>query len=568
MDIFKKELTHQSISVDARGFPGDGGVIGAEGATTKIPEATAQMNRYKHIARHDEKERDKSSLLNAKGMKSEDISSSHINGHNNKFTSTATATGNMTGSDKALSVTSSMIKEQKGATRRPANSKTSRDKPRGVATGLSSLAKTDTASSGATSRRQPVGVRHQSDNRFIKPKPKSPTKPVHLPSSLTAPTASSVSKVHDSQSSHRIQQGTRSTLSTSSQSFQKLTEGRGNPQYSAASSPRPSLGPPPSKSLLPIAASKRPSNIDEGFLARMMRPTRSSSSRIADRVPLTPPKRTNQRSGGRQHSGSSDRASARSVSSRGSHTKKIPTIELSDRTSPLIIEAVHLAAVTKPRVDTAEDEYKNHDSLDRMVHVSQAGLNNHAGKSASAMISVNETVPDTSTTTTTEDSSTMVPKMAKLRDHDNTCGHIAMMSIEPEFASEDRESQARQAEGHTIPDAPASLTVPHRDAGSADDLLATVNAQTSETSSQVAEVENTDSKGNLQEQVASKTHLLLPKPMVEVFETATMLSATSSQSSTIRDDKKEYVVPEPVFRGPQTSDGHIAGGEHSHENLG
>ncbi|QPG95788.1 hypothetical protein C2857_002060 [Epichloe festucae Fl1] len=473
----------------------------------------------------------------------------------------------MTGADKASSVSSSMIREHKGATRWPANSKTSRDKLRGVATGSSSLAKTDTASSGATSRRQPVGVRHQSYNRFIKPKPKSPTKPVHLPSSLTAPTASSVSKVHDSQSSHRIQQGTRSILSTSSQSFQKLTEGRGNHQYSAASSPRPSGGPPPSKSLPPIAASKRPSNIDESFLARMMRPTQSSSSRIADRVPLTPPKRTNQRSGGRQHSGSSDRASARSVSSRGSHTKKTPAIELSDRTSPLLIEAVHLAAVTKPRVDTAEDKYKNHDSLDRMVHVSQAGLNNHADEGAPEMISVNETVPDTSTTTTTENSLRMIPKMAKLRDHDNTCGHNAMMSIEPEFPSKDREFQARQAEGHTVPDAPMSLTVPHRDAGSAGDLLATVNEQTSETSSQVAEVENTDPKGNLQEQIASKTHLLLPKPMVEVFETATMLSATSSQSPTVRDDKA-YVVPEPLFRGPQTSDGQIAEGEHSYENLG
>ncbi|TAQ91185.1 hypothetical protein B7494_g560 [Chlorociboria aeruginascens] len=127
---------------------------------------------------------------------------------------------------------------------------------------------------------------------FVKPKPRSPTKPITLPASLTAHTASSGSKTSSGgqpptsrpSTSRASQHGVTRSLSRASNTAPKPT----------ASKSRPSLGPPPttvrkqpSRQSLPSTA-----HADEGFLARMMRPTASSASKTADGNPITPPKKT------------------------------------------------------------------------------------------------------------------------------------------------------------------------------------------------------------------------------------------------------------------------------------
>lgn len=163
-----------------------------------------------------------------------------------------------------------------------------------------SAARSKPMTSTTANKPQPLKIAGNSDSGFVKPKPKSPTKPVNLPSSLLAPTASSVSKGGAPRQSLSRQSGslqnpsapahssTRASLSTTSTSAQHIKR-----HGSVIGRPRPSVGPPPSKAIHPEAsAGKRQSHVDEGFLARMMRPTQASSSKTADKNTLTPPKKT------------------------------------------------------------------------------------------------------------------------------------------------------------------------------------------------------------------------------------------------------------------------------------
>ncbi|KAI4254841.1 MAG: hypothetical protein LQ352_002862 [Teloschistes flavicans] len=129
-----------------------------------------------------------------------------------------------------------------------------------------------------------------------KPKPRSPTRPVRLPSSATAPTAASAARTGAES------QNTTSDLSKPSIS-NKLTGSKGpskpvqvNAPHPRARAPRSSLPastieskpkPKPRTSI----ASMKPAGSD--FLARMMRPTQSSASKAHDKATeqQTPPKK-------------------------------------------------------------------------------------------------------------------------------------------------------------------------------------------------------------------------------------------------------------------------------------
>ncbi|KAJ4129368.1 hypothetical protein NW768_007909 [Fusarium equiseti] len=133
-----------------------------------------------------------------------------------------------------------------------------------------------------------------SDTGFVKPKPKSPTKPVHLPASLMAPTAASGAKTgrqaRPSASSQNLSVPARPPSRASATGTGKTVKR----QPSNVGRPRPSLGPPPKKPSDP-AQVKKEAPVDESFLARMMRPTQASSSKTAEKVPTTPPKKTAKR---------------------------------------------------------------------------------------------------------------------------------------------------------------------------------------------------------------------------------------------------------------------------------
>ncbi|RYP13256.1 hypothetical protein DL767_010828 [Monosporascus sp. MG133] len=175
--------------------------------------------------------------------------------------------------------------------------------------------KTAASKPTATAGKKPAAVTPPSGTGFAKPKPRSPTRPVKLPPSLTTPTAASAAKfgngtvtaaspgrqpvsrvsgsttqnVNANPASHRshsragVSAAAGTTSGTKTLKRQSSTIGR----------PRPSLGPPPKQRAKDHPIAKREAHIDESFLARMMRPTQASASKTAEKSPLSPPRKHN-----------------------------------------------------------------------------------------------------------------------------------------------------------------------------------------------------------------------------------------------------------------------------------
>ena len=131
---------------------------------------------------------------------------------------------------------------------------------------------------------------------FHKPEPKPPTKPVQLPASLTAHTASSGSKTANATSPASRQSLSRASGSNAHDTSRTQSRAHGStadtglgrkPSTLNRSHSRPSLGPPPSALQKKPSRQSLPKEIapaDEGFLARMMRPTTASASKTAEKA--------------------------------------------------------------------------------------------------------------------------------------------------------------------------------------------------------------------------------------------------------------------------------------------
>ncbi|KIL85532.1 hypothetical protein FAVG1_11026 [Fusarium avenaceum] len=174
----------------------------------------------------------------------------------------------------------------------------------------------------ATTSKKPQPLKPTtSDTGFVKPKPKSPTKPVHLPASLTAPTAASGAKTgrqaRPTASSQTLGVPARPASRASSAGAGASAAKKVKRQPSSVGRSRPSLGPPPKKPA-EQPQTKKDAPVDESFLARMMRPTAASSSKTAEKVPTTPPKKTAKRS---SFSGTDPRPRDSSVKAPGSARK-------------------------------------------------------------------------------------------------------------------------------------------------------------------------------------------------------------------------------------------------------
>ncbi|CAG8975260.1 hypothetical protein HYALB_00007961 [Hymenoscyphus albidus] len=135
---------------------------------------------------------------------------------------------------------------------------------------------------------------------FKKPRPKSPTRPVKLPASLTAHTASSGSKTaaspprrslsRASGSSHtnslQAPAAARSPARSPSRVSTTSSVGR-KPSTTRQGGTRPSIGPPPAQAIKKktsrASLAQQPAPADESFLARMMRPTTASQGKTAEK---------------------------------------------------------------------------------------------------------------------------------------------------------------------------------------------------------------------------------------------------------------------------------------------
>ncbi|KAK7421678.1 hypothetical protein QQZ08_009852 [Neonectria magnoliae] len=222
------------------------------------------------------------------------------------------------------------------------------------------------AASTATKKPQPLKTT-ASETGFVKPKPKSPTKPIHLPASLTAPTASSVSKGASSRGTQLrpspsvgtlnapVRPISRASVSTAGTTAGGKTVKR---KDSTIGRSRPSLGPPPKKGNTDAPVVKKDAPVDESFLARMMRPTQSSSSKTTEKVPITPPRKTSSRpsfSGAEHRETHSRLGSAKKPTRRQGGSSVASEYAGSKETSPSpAVEAATTVAVTLATVPIPE----------------------------------------------------------------------------------------------------------------------------------------------------------------------------------------------------------------------
>ncbi|KAK4032822.1 hypothetical protein C8A01DRAFT_40734 [Parachaetomium inaequale] len=160
-------------------------------------------------------------------------------------------------------------------------------------------------SAGPSSIKKPPPLQSSpASTGFVKPKVKSPTRPVKLPPGLTTHTASSGSKVNAPRQSLSRASGStlpadalgrpasRASGSTAGSASNKAAPVRGlRRQSSTINRPRPSLGPPPKQPAKDHPPTKREKEVDQGFLARMMRPTAASASKTTGRVHTSPPRK-------------------------------------------------------------------------------------------------------------------------------------------------------------------------------------------------------------------------------------------------------------------------------------
>ncbi|KAF7956045.1 hypothetical protein EAE96_004966 [Botrytis aclada] len=209
------------------------------------------------------------------------------------------------------------LQKSKTPEKKPVVSAKTPDKKPAKKTSSTSLAPSNGARASSKPRsasRPAVKTRNPSSppqSGLSKPKPRSPTRPVQLPASLLAPTASSGSKGATStpparQTQSRASGAIKNETAPRSQSragsaprSSATTAKSSHPPVSRSASQvkkgttRPSLGPSSTLQRKSSAGSLPPASAplaDDGFLSRMMRPTASSASKSTDKSP--PPKRS------------------------------------------------------------------------------------------------------------------------------------------------------------------------------------------------------------------------------------------------------------------------------------
>lgn len=151
-----------------------------------------------------------------------------------------------------------------------------------------------TSSAAPVQKLPPLLPNPSSGTGFVKPKVKSPTRPVKLPPGLTSHTAASGSKVNgplQGQPVSRAGVTHPEGRSPSRAGAAVASTARTKSLSSTVSRPRPSVGLPPKQAAKDHPPARKEKDVDEGFLSRMTRPTQSSSSKTNDKTLTTPPKK-------------------------------------------------------------------------------------------------------------------------------------------------------------------------------------------------------------------------------------------------------------------------------------
>ncbi|KAI8964637.1 hypothetical protein F5Y11DRAFT_363608 [Daldinia sp. FL1419] len=269
-----------------------------------------------------------------------------------------------TSSAKASSSATSLASQKKST---PASSR-ERDVPKKAAATTS--AKPPASSSNKKPDLAPPGA------GSVKPKAKSPTRPTKLPSSIAAPTTSSASRIGNaaatpprqslSRASNNVSSATyRSSSRQSLSALSTTSNTKGlKRQNSAGSRARPSLGPPPKPVSKDHPLVKRDGHVDQSFLARMMRPTQSSSSKTAEKAPVTPPQKQStpstvqRKAAAKEITGSAKKAVARAQTATNKAKAATEQAKPAPKKAPTtkeVVPAVSQTEATEAAIETAKE---------------------------------------------------------------------------------------------------------------------------------------------------------------------------------------------------------------------
>ena len=153
---------------------------------------------------------------------------------------------------------------------------------------------------------------------FVKPKPKSPTRPVRLPASATAPTAASAAKLDGAPPAAAV--GTRGRTNSNPKPPVRKTSRASLP---AGSKPADKAKAP--RSRMSMASTQAPPG---SFLERMMRPTQSSAQKTHEKVEIKSPPRKSHPSRPKRTSEGSEKSKSDQGDNMADHTQE-PAAEAS-----------------------------------------------------------------------------------------------------------------------------------------------------------------------------------------------------------------------------------------------
>ncbi|KAI9862408.1 MAG: hypothetical protein M1824_001401 [Vezdaea acicularis] len=188
----------------------------------------------------------------------------------------------------------------------------------------------------------------------MKPRPKSPTRPVRLPASATAPTAASAAKTAKSEGTsrspsrataapHQTTKANRPRAAALRKSSSRFSLPNQNPPKTSTERP---------KSRVSSGAVTKPP--DDGFLARMMRPTASSNSKVHEKheaKAVPPPRRNVVEKRDRRSAGSESVKSHATQSEKVEEAPEVPQIPKETERKRLSTEAT--AVDEEPVVERA-----------------------------------------------------------------------------------------------------------------------------------------------------------------------------------------------------------------------
>ena len=185
---------------------------------------------------------------------------------------------------------------------------------------------------------------------FVKPKPRSPTRPQRLPASATAPTAASAAKLGGNAVSRSPSRASTSstTLNRTPSTLKNDGPGahtRGPPSATTSGLKkkvsRPSLPagghPDGPKSRTSTVGSKAP---DDGFLARMMKPTASSASKVHEKIEAKSPPRKVALTRPKRKSDGTDEGKSTVTSSEPTQAPSVPAPEENGQINDAGLESV------------------------------------------------------------------------------------------------------------------------------------------------------------------------------------------------------------------------------------